>query len=308
MIERLRSAVATAVRDLARLDVLDLVPRLTLLLLILFNGSFWALPTLLRILLVGALLYRPVYRSGWFWLAVTAALGYFHLERWYEIDNHKYLMTYWCLALAVALLLRGDDARRRQVLARNARLLIGLCMVFAVFWKLVSPDYLDGTFFRYALLVDSRFESVTTSVGGLEPEDAYRNDARLKSHFDGPSDGRASAEVELIDTPRLGWLADLLTWWTIGIELALALAFLLPDRWPPRVRLRHALLLLFVVTTYSLTPVIGFGWLLIIMALAHLPPEHQRLRLTYLVVLLLLVSYPDSWVDGVLDLLAPLFA
>ena len=47
------------------------------------------------------------------------------------------------------------------MLAWNARALIGLAFAFAVLWKLLSPDYLDGRFFRVALVEDHRLEPIT---------------------------------------------------------------------------------------------------------------------------------------------------
>lgn len=304
MVERLRrwssgasQALRAALGDLARRDVLDLVPRLTVLLVILFGGGFWDLPMLARVLLIAALLYRPLHRSALFWLATAVFLVLFYRHHWFSIDNHKFLFVYWCLALAVVFAVGGGEERQRGVLARNAKLLIGLCMAFATLWKIISPDYLDGTFFRHALLSDSRFTSVTTSLGGLEPAADYHNRAMTRALREGAGGASHVEEVVLADTPEIRLMADLLTWWTIGIEGLLALAFLLPGRWGPSLAWRHGLLLFFAVTTYAIATVIGFGWLLVVMALGHLGERHPRLRLAYLAVLMLLLTYSGAWID-----------
>ncbi|MEM7050136.1 MAG: hypothetical protein AAF604_10765 [Acidobacteriota bacterium] len=283
-----------AEKDLRNIDPLDLAPRLTLILLILYAGNYWYLTVPLRVLCIGALLYRPIYRSGVFWFLATCFLVASNYQNWYVIDNHKYLMTYWTLVLTIIFFHRGTE-RQRSLLANNARLLIGLCMVFATFWKIISPDYLDGSFFRHTLLTDGRFGSVAEAVGGLDPEDFYRNDRLEKTLLVGTRDQRIIEQVQLASTPRLDATATFLTWWTIGIEGLIGLIFLLPARWGPPVVWRHALLLLFAVTTYSVATVIGFGWLLIIMAIAHVPKENHRLRLAYVGVFLLMLVYTGSW-------------
>jgi len=302
MLDETRRFLRKVDQDLRNLDVLDLVPRLTLILLILYAGDFWYLEVPLRVLCVGALLYRPVYRSGVFWFLVTCFLFAANYEHWYSIDNHKYLMTYWAIALTCTSFLGGVPGQRR-VLARNAKLLIGLCMAFAALWKVISPDYLDGRFFRFTLITDPRFASVAEVAGGLGPAEFYRNRTLARSLRVGTRDAPVVEEVELVDTPRLARVAGVLTWWTIGIEALLALAFLLPDRWPPGPRWRHGLLLLFAITTYSIATVIGFAWLLIIMAVATVPPELPRLRTLYVAVFLLMMVYTGSWATLVLPVL-----
>jgi hypothetical protein len=49
------------------------------------------------------------------------------------------------------------DAQPAHTLAFNSRSLIGLAFTLAVLWKAVlSPDFLDGRFFRVTLLTDPR--------------------------------------------------------------------------------------------------------------------------------------------------------
>lgn len=66
---------------------------------------------------------------------------------WFSIDNHHYLLTYWYLALGIALLgHRSDD-----VVAFTGRWLLGLAFAFAVFWKVASPDFASGAYFEFML-------------------------------------------------------------------------------------------------------------------------------------------------------------
>ena len=57
---------------------------------------------------------------------------------------------------------------QEYVLKRSARLMIGICFALGFIWKIVSPEFFDGSLFHFKLLYDYRFaEMVTEPVGGL---------------------------------------------------------------------------------------------------------------------------------------------
>ncbi|HSR69623.1 MAG TPA: hypothetical protein VLU25_16955 [Acidobacteriota bacterium] len=269
--------------DFLSRDVLDIVTKLTVIMLIIHLTEIRAT----IIILCGvAVLFPKVGRSTYFWLLVFVSLATAIFINWHLMDNHIYLIAYWCLTLS--LVTAGPGAGR--VLHVNARLLIGLCFLFATFWKAVSPDYLSGDFFHFTLLTDPRLESFARLVGGV-PERAFVENAQTVSELSGAPEGR---EAFLQGTPLLAWVAQVLTWLTIVMEGLLALAFLLPL--PPSLAVwRHVLLLLFALGTYSIAPVIGFGWVLMIMGLAQCEEEHKWLRLAYIVVFFVLITFRLPW-------------
>src|SRR5436190_17642086 len=99
-------------------------------------------------LLAGALLAlvsTRVLEAPLTWLVLAALVGARVVADWPLPDNHVYLLGYW--ALAAGLALGATDPAR--TLARASRLLVGFAFAFAVLWKaFLSPDYLDGRFFR----------------------------------------------------------------------------------------------------------------------------------------------------------------
>ena len=260
---------------------MNLALRLTLLALLLRPvGSGAVRPALL--LLAGAgLVFPGALRRPALWLALAALTGWRVIADWPLADNHAYLLSYWCLAIGLALL--APDPRR--ALAWNGRALIGLAFALATVWKLVSPDYLDGRFFRVTLVEDPRLAPFATHVGGLDPGLLAERRAYLGLHADGPPH-------RVLDPPaepaRFRAVAQGATWGTLASECAIAVAFLAPlggAAW-----LRHALLLGFCATTYAIAPVVSFGWLLLAMGVAQCEPK-QRMRLAYLAVFGLLVLY-----------------
>jgi hypothetical protein len=276
---------------LSDVHLLDVVAAMTLLLLLLHTESEKYLRVPVTVLSTAGLLYRPLARRASFWFVVTAVLAVGHFTLWHLIDNHKYLMTYWCLALACSL--RTEDPRR--ALAFNARLLIGLCFLFAVIWKVTSPDFLDGSFFHFTLLADSRFRNVTEVVGGLSPAQWAANERAISSlsRFDS-----LQTAVQLQDAPRVVAIARFLTGWSMAVEVLVALVFLWPDGFRAS-KARDVALLLFLGSTYPVATVLGFAWLLAVMGLSQASGfRSSRLLYAILFVLLPLCDLPFRRIGG----------
>lgn len=274
----------------------DLVASMTLVLLIFFVNAIWYMQIGVLSLSVLAVLYRPLMRSALFWFAITFVLAVGHYATWFSIDNHKYLITYWCFALALARL--ADDPERFT--AFNARVLIGLAFSFAVLWKLISVDYLNGAFFESILVQDMRFYGVTEVLGGASAAGLKANIQRLidLKNFADPGVG-----VAMNTGGGVPLLAQLMTWWTIGIEALVAVCFLWPkDRGPSR--WRDPALLAFLLTTYLVAPVVGFAWVLTAMATAQCSTRPFRywpvLYTAAFIVALASLYFPFARVQGLL--------
>jgi hypothetical protein len=285
----------SAARSLRQIDPVDLALRFTLLDLLLRPIGDWRMrPVLLAIAGAGLLIPMWLRRPAlWFALAGFTALRVW--IDWPLADNHAYLISYWCLAVGISLAARDTEA----CLALNGRLLIGLTFAFAILWKLVlSPDFTNGTFLRVTMLQDPRFEDWTLLSTGLSFEQLETHRAALARHLDSPP-----FEVEPGPdlSVRFSWLADATTFWTAGLELALAAAFL----WWKGGALssaRHALLIVFCVTTYAVATVDGFGWLLIAMGVSQCDPRFVKTRILYGASFALILVYREvPWARLIAD-------
>jgi hypothetical protein len=266
------------------LEPVELALRLTLLSMLLRPiGAGLVRPCILGLAVAGLLLPGLLRQPG-LWIALTVLTGLRVVLDWSLADNHAYLLCYWCLAVSIALCFRNPAA----CLALNGRLLIGLAFVFATLWKVVlSPDYLDGRFFRVMLLTDLRFADFAQLAGGLLPEQFEELRAFVKQHVDGQLFEPSFLPAE---PPRFLLLAASMTWWTVAIEGAVALTFL----WPVGrglSKVRDATLLIFCVTTYAVATVAGFGWLLLALGIAQCQPERRTTQLCYLAVFVLILFY-----------------
>ena len=272
-------------RSVSELDPLDLTLRLTLLDLLLRPIGDWTIRPAVLALAAAALVVPHWLRRPGIWLALAVLTGMRVLGDWPLADNHAYLLCYWCIAVTLSLAGGGAAAS----LAWNGRLLIGLVFAFATLWKLIlSPDYLDGTFFRVALVMDPRFEGLSRLAGGASPELLEASRLALGAHVDGLVSGAAPP----VAPSRLVWLARLATGWTAVLEAAVALAFLWPGARGPA-RVRDAALLLFVATTYAVAPVEGFGWLLVTMGVAQCGAARPGVRVLYLASFALILFYRE---------------
>lgn len=259
-------------RDWMEMDALDLVPRLTLVVLALRMGDPWIVRAPVLLLCACGLLFRDLHRNARFWWLVTAVLGTATAWRWYLPGGATYLTVYWCLALACGFTLRDPAA----AVAINARVLIGLCFAFATLWKALVPEYATGAVFHHAFLTNDTLRPLARVLGGLSAEDLAENAARVRE--------LAPHEVALHSSPRVILVAKIAAWWAWAIEAFLAVAFL----WPGEravTRARHAALVVFALTTFTLPTLAGFGWLLVAMALAQCGP---RARVAYGVTALIL--------------------
>lgn len=249
----------------------DLAMLLTAFILLRFTAEHWYVSGPMTSLIVAGLIWPALRNEAAFWLVALAILGVSGLHNWYSIDNHQYLLMYWCLALCLATGLSGPP--RDQALATGSALMLGLVMALATGQKLSSGSYVNGSFFEYMLLRDSRFRSVSWLLGGVPLGDLQMNRILESRLIEG-----AVETVTLETTTRIRALALLLSWLTILIEGTLALLFLMP-RPGRRLHLwRAGGLFGFVLATYAVAPVVGFGWILIAMGVAQLPREFHGFR------------------------------
>jgi hypothetical protein len=280
--ERVKVRLQRGLAAFYGMSAFDLALRLTLVNLLLRPVGGWSIRPFTLALAALGLVMPGLLRAPALWLGLTILTGLRVVLDWPLPDNHAYLLFYWCLAVTISLSL----ARPERILTVNARLLIGLVFAFSVLWKLVlSPDFMNGTFFGVTLLVDPRFEGFARVAGGLSAE-GY--DA-LREFMSGGEAFYAGTGVPEIP-PRLAALSRFLTYWTIAIEAAVAVLFFMPVRLAIS-GLRDYLLIIFCVTTYGVANVDGFGWLLLAMGVAQAGEGRTRVRLLYAAAFLLIIFY-----------------
>ena len=260
--------------------------RLTAIVAIQHPVQIWYVRGPLFALGVLVLLFPALLRTPAAWAGITLLAASWVIRYWPSADNHVFLLGYWTLAVTLALCTTHAD----KVLAASARWLVVAVFLWATLWKgILSPDYMDGRFFRVRLMTDHRFSQVVQLVGGVSAQQIETSRAYLQPP---PYGMQTNVAPELIETPAYLRFSSFLTWATVLLEGAVALVFLLPwGRWTNAIR--HGTLLTFCATAYAIAPVLGFGWLLLAMGVVQVPADQRRLRLAYVGVFVLLRLYTD---------------
>ena len=204
--------------------VSDAVLTLTAVILLLRPFDVWWVAPFVLAAACLSLVLRSVRRAPITWLFVALLVAVWVAFVWPLSDNHIYLLAYWCLALGLAL----SGPAPAATLAASSRWLLGAAFAMAVFWKAVlSPDYVDGRFFRVTLLTDERFADASLLFGGLSRDQMAGNREFLAPLPDG---------AELLDPPafveprRLRAFAAAATWGGVSLEALIAVLCLIPSR------------------------------------------------------------------------------
>ena len=143
---------------------------------------------------------------------------------WPLSDNHIYLLANWCLAIGLAL----SSAAPAATLSASSRWLLAGAFGMAVLWKAVlSPDYVDGRFFRVTLLTDQRFADAALVFGGLSRDQMAQNRAFLDPL---PNGAELLTPPPFVEPPRLRAFAAVTTWGGLILEGLIALTCLIPLR------------------------------------------------------------------------------
>jgi hypothetical protein len=269
-----------------RLGTIEQAAFLTLPLLMLYVEERWYVKIPVVVLSLAGLLFSPLRKNAFFWFALvcftTSGLYY----NWATADNHKYLITYWCLAIFFVCLSASENT-----LKTSARYLIGLAFFFAVIWKFITPDFINGDFFEYTFLFDERFSGKLKLFGALAPDAV---DFNLLARDALTAYDSRLYEVDLLTNQQWSVWVKGVVWWTVALEGLIALCFLLPSR-SRLARLGDVCLILFLLSTYLIAPVIGFGSIIATMGIIQCDVSRWKTRLAYILALLLLQLYRLPW-------------
>ena len=184
----------------------DSVLTLTAIILLLRPLDVWWIAPFVLAAACLSLVVRAVRRAPITWLLVALLVAARIVIVWPLSDNHIYLLAYWCLAIGLSL----SSPAPAATLAASSRWLLGAAFLMAVLWKAVlSPDYLDGRFFRVTLLTDERFADASLVFGGLSRDQMAANRTYLEPL---PEGAELLTPPPFVEPPRLRAFAAAATW------------------------------------------------------------------------------------------------
>jgi hypothetical protein len=216
--------------------------------------------------LVFAINWPHFLRTEFFWFIVlllqVVGLGL----TWHSSDGFFLLPVYWSFSL---FLLHKFDLASTQ---NSARLILGVHFLLAGISKATAVDYLTGDFWYWLLAMEPRLSGVAQALGGITPDQIHQNLHSLRNW----------GSSEFVFQPLTNTLLpQLLTWSTLGLEFAVAIAFLL------NLRYRDWLLIGFIVVVQSSMMVIGFAAMHCL--LGYIQAQSASSRLAYQVAFALLL-------------------
>jgi hypothetical protein len=287
------------IRPITNINHWDILLRLTLIEIILRPAGPWTVRPFILLLACAGIIFSSLLRSPLLWLLLFALIGTRIILDWPTPDNHIYLLAYWCLLLFFSLRSPLPDF----TLKSGSKYLIAFAFALAVLWKsMLSPDYIDGRFFRVTLLTDERFAATSMLIGGLTKQELRENREYLVPL---PEGAELVEPLQLIEPPRLRAFAFAATWGALFLESLVAILFLLPGARRFE-RPRHVALLLFCLATYPFAPVAGFGWLLLVMGLAQCNPDQKAFKALYIISYFLVLLFAEiPWAGAILDWMNP---
>ena len=271
-------------KKFGNIDFYNLALRLTLLDLILRPIGSWEIRVPVLITSILGLVIPGLLKNPAIWFLLTG----FTLSRvifdWPLSDNHAYLLFLWCFAIFISALKKD-----KILLTKNARLMTGLVFVFAFIWKeFLSPDFLDKRFFSVNMIEDPRFSEFTQVTCNISKDDLNYFRDYVKQHVDG---NLVFAEAINFNLKCVNKIAGFLTYYTIVLELLIALFFLIPKKISIS-KYRDYFLILFCISVYSVATVEGFGWLLIAMGISQ--SDNKKLPiLLYILSFFIILFYRE---------------
>ena len=237
--------------------------------------------------IVIALLFPSFLSSPKFWLPILAAAIPSVAVYWYLIDNHKYLLFYWVIVVSLCSFIK-EDSSFLKITGECARLLMLLTMAAAVLQKTISDSYLSGEMFSYLLLTDDRFFFWSKLFSCVTQQELIYNSEMLKQA------GLAISNAQALEFQLKGWeciqpVAQYFTWLNY-LDQALLSLLVLFKRFDQSF-FKHALIMLFIIGTYLVAPVYGFGWTLCIFGMCFTANQDNKNFNLYLYSLIILCAY-----------------
>lgn len=244
------------------------------------NNSVFSLRPFLVLPLAFAAIYKVknIYKPV-FWLGITVYLAIEFVSNFYNCANHHFVLLYLCLATTMALAYKLDFDR---ILSYNARWIIGLVFVFAALHKLLSAEFMDGSYLSF-----------TTVLGGFakplyafDSYDLFINDNSSIYHEVNnslPSEGSKGILKAPFEHFKL--FIKTFKWVTVAAELLIAALFAIKPN-----RISHIFMFLFLATLVFTRSETGFASVLCLLGMATCNERLENYKLFYLIAFVICLT------------------
>ena len=262
--------------------------------------------TYLSFLFIPGILFTGVLLNKYYWLVISSIFSIFcalyGLK--YALDNHVHLFAILLITGTITVYLYHDSKDWKSFFGTNTRITLGLIFLFATAGKLLTPEFRDGSFFEYLLFTFPDFKGISSILSGNE-KTILAETNKLPNLL--LSTKSPATDIYILNSvPGIEMGARFLTYWTILIEGAIALLYLLPSRYRIT-NYRDIVLILFIITTYPFATVMGFARTLMILAficsaLRYEGTDQFKYPLIYLGIFVFITLFYLRFVEKLINL------
>jgi len=229
----------------------------------------------LGLLLLFALLVIGTRAAGawvlWVVMAGIMALGI--AARPFDVPNHHFVLTYLAIAMALSLSAGADQAG--SVLRWNARWLIVAIMGFATVHRLLSDQFMDGSYVGYMIVTGGFMSPLLQQCGACA--EVIANNVDLVAQFRDAVPSPDAGVLLASPVPRLPLVTGVATAVILLVEALVFVLFL----WKPTSSLSHVVLLSFALTLGVIRQEFMFISVLSVLGYLSCPVTHRWIRFGY---------------------------
>jgi hypothetical protein len=264
-----------------KINIKQLVLTITLLFFLMNSSKDVYIQLPVSIICLAALIFPDFKLLKITWLCLILIFSIGNTFHYFELDNHKFLYIYWCIAIFACLF--SDNFEND--LKINAKLLIGFVFAFASLWKIISGDYLNNSFFVFTSITDGRIAGFFGLLHLLSKETIMQNRNAVNYLV---NESQPPYQIGLLYTSGIYRIAQFLTYFGLLIEIIISVLFLLPDKISVT-KYRDYALIVFLFFTYLVAPVWEFGSILSIIGLAQ--TDSKKKSAIYVLLFLIMQIY-----------------
>lgn len=269
-------------------NVFTLVLQMFLIIFLLFMKDNGYLSIFMPVILIPGLLFKNFRENKYYWTCISfmAVMFYLILDLVGYVPNHKHVFAYAIVAITIALFIK-HKTNPLNFIKTQAKIIIGLCFLFATTGKFLAPEFLNGAFFEFTNTTDPRFFGFTSLIADIDLMLLKENETNFRVLLEQANTNKVFTAH---GAKEIGFIGMIISYWTIFIEGMIAVSFCLPSKyWLSKHR--NVFLVAFILTTYPIATVLGFA--IILTALGFTQSLDANNKLTkfswfYLAVYLLL--------------------
>ena len=231
--------------------------KMVLVLLLLFAIEIPAYGVVVPLLAVPGILVQRIAFNAYYWvlIALVFTLFYFFLGTAHFVPNYKLGFVSLITSVTIVLFAKRNDEDWPRLFRKLVRWVIGIGFLIIATGRLLSAEYLDGSYHEFHFLTDRSLHRATSALTGLGTPELYgvsQSFTQLLSSTD------PSRQISVLTNPMLRPTALLWAYFTVFLQAMIAITFLAPrGSWLNR--RREWFLIAFIVGTFPLDTAPGFA-------------------------------------------------